>query len=94
VFCGGGNECYDELDHDTCEDGFVDRGFGCEPEEKENENKCSNKIGSAGLKYPQDKRTSCELEELNKCKEKNNNEWGARCDNVYELFYDDDCLGL
>jgi hypothetical protein len=32
VFCGGGNECYDELDHDTCEDGFVDRGFGCERE--------------------------------------------------------------
>jgi hypothetical protein len=34
-----GNECYDELDHDTCEDGFVDSGNGCEPEpvvEKDN----------------------------------------------------------
>jgi hypothetical protein len=28
------------------------------------QDKCSNKIGSAGLKYPQDKRTECELEEI------------------------------
>jgi hypothetical protein len=26
-----GNKCHDELDHDTCEDGFVDKGKGCEP---------------------------------------------------------------
>jgi hypothetical protein len=25
-----GNKCHDELDHDTCEDGFVDSGNGCE----------------------------------------------------------------
>jgi hypothetical protein len=30
-----GNRCYDELDHDDCEDGFIDRGFGCEPENKD-----------------------------------------------------------
>jgi hypothetical protein len=34
VFCGGGNECYDELDHDTCEDGFVDKGLGVNQKRK------------------------------------------------------------
>ena len=33
-----GNRCYDELDHDDCEPGFIDRGFGCEPENNSNDN--------------------------------------------------------
>ena len=28
-----GNQCHDELDHDTCDDGLADRGFGCEPKD-------------------------------------------------------------
>jgi hypothetical protein len=26
-----GNRCYDELDHDDCENGYIDSGNGCEP---------------------------------------------------------------
>ena len=33
-------ECYDEGDPDDCEPGFVDRGFGCEPEDNEIIDQC------------------------------------------------------
>jgi hypothetical protein len=59
--------------------------------------KCSNKPGSAGMGYPMQKRTECELEEWDDCK-KNRlsiSGWGGnRCDNMHELFHDDDCLGF
>jgi hypothetical protein len=59
---------------------------------------CSNEPGSAGLKFPQDERTECELEEWNKCKDIRKNvgqtNWGAKCDNIDELFMDDDCFGF
>ena len=59
---------------------------------------CSNEPGSAGLKFPQNKRTECEKEEYDECQENrkvNGREWGGgRCDNMYELFWDDDCFGF
>jgi hypothetical protein len=34
---GLGEVCYDEGDYDSCEDGYVDRGNGCEPKDNDNE---------------------------------------------------------
>jgi hypothetical protein len=69
--------------------------------EEDKEDKCSTKIGSAGMGFPREDRTECELEEWNKCKDLREDlraagtgkTWGARCDNVNELFMDNDCLG-
>jgi hypothetical protein len=63
------------------------------------EDKCSTKIGSAGMGFPREDRTECELEEWNDCKDLKEDlraagdgkTWGTRCDNVNELFMDDDC---
>jgi hypothetical protein len=33
------------------------------------EDKCSTKIGSAGMGFPREDRTECELEEWNDCKD-------------------------
>jgi hypothetical protein len=67
-------------------------------EDDDGDDGCSNKPGSAGLKFPQDKRTECEKEEYDECQENrkaNGREWGGgRCDNMYELFWDDDCFGF
>jgi hypothetical protein len=49
--------------------------------------------------FPREDRTECELEEWNDCKDLREDlraagdgkTWGARCDNVNELFMDDDC---
>lgn len=53
---------------------------------------CSNKPGSAGLKFPQNKRTECEQRDYDYCK-KNGFGSSGFCENIYELFWDDDCFG-
>jgi hypothetical protein len=69
-------------------------------EEVEDDNECSNEPGSAGLPFPQDKRTECELEEWNDCKDKREElrkvgkHWDSRCDNLNERFIDNDCFGF
>jgi hypothetical protein len=55
---------------------------------------CSNKPGSAGLKFPQDKRTECEKIDYDECEKKGFKTSGGFCDNIYELFWDDDCFGF
>jgi hypothetical protein len=55
---------------------------------------CSSKIGSAGLKYPQDKRTACEKRDYDECEKKGFKTSGGFSDNIYELFWDDDCFGF
>jgi hypothetical protein len=63
-------------------------------EEVEDDDECSNKPGSAGLKYPQDKRTECEKRDYDDCEKKGMKTSGGFCDNIYELFWDDDCFGF
>ena len=65
------------------------------------DNECSNSKGSANMGFPREDRTECELEEWNECKairggldRENGEYWSAECDNVNELFIDDDCLGF
>lgn len=51
----------------------------------------------ANMGFPREERTECELEEWNNCKDLRERvggtNWGAKCDNIDELFMDDDCLG-
>jgi hypothetical protein len=54
---------------------------------------CSDKPGSAGMSYPMDKRTECEKKDYDNCEKKGFKTSGKFCDNIYELFNDDDCFG-
>ena len=60
----------------------------------DDDNNCSNKPGSAGLKFPQDKRTECEKRDYDECEKKGMKTSGGFCDNIYELFNDNDCFGF
>ena len=60
----------------------------------EDDKRCSNKPGSAGLAYPQDKRTECEKIDYDECEKKGMKTSGGFCDNIYELFWDNDCFGF
>ena len=57
---------------------------------------CSSEPGSAGMGFPREERAECELEEWNNCKDLRERvggtNWGEKCDNIDELFMDDDCL--
>jgi hypothetical protein len=59
---------------------------------------CSNQPGSAGLGFPREERTECELEKWNDCKDLRGRvgqtNWGEECDEIDEIFMDDDCLGF
>ena len=63
------------------------------PEDKDND-KCSNEDGSAGLKFPQNHLTECEIEEWDDCKKLPGGARSTeRCDIVYEIIHDHDCFG-
>jgi hypothetical protein len=83
-----GNSCYDELDHDTCEPRYIDRGNGCVREVE-----CSNKPGSGGLPFPSDKRTECEKIDYDNCKKVGFSS-SDFCDNLHEQFHDELCSGF
>jgi hypothetical protein len=59
------------------------------------DDKCSSKLGSAGLDYPYDKKTQCEKEEYDQCEEDEKNGLAEtdRCDELEEGFFDD-CEGF
>jgi hypothetical protein len=50
--------------------------------------KCSNKSGSSGLGYPYERRTECEYEEWQECKNKGIGNTD-RCETLNEMFFDD-----
>jgi hypothetical protein len=83
-----GNSCYDELDHDACEPGYIDRGNGCVREVE-----CSSKPGSGGLPFPSDKRTECEKIDYDNCKQVGFSS-SDFCDNLHEQFHDELCSGF
>jgi hypothetical protein len=66
-------------------------------EEVENDDECSNDPGSAGLPFPQDKRTECEKKVWDKCKDLRERvggtNWISKCDKIDEIFMDNDCFG-
>jgi hypothetical protein len=61
--------------------------------EDDDDGKCSNKPGSGGLPFPNDKRTECEKREYDDCKKKG---FGSSdfCDNLHEQFHDELCSGF
>jgi hypothetical protein len=65
---------------------FPDNGY---------DDKCSSKLGSAGLDFPYDKKTQCEKEEYDQCEEDEKNGLAEtdRCDELEEGFFDD-CEGF
>jgi hypothetical protein len=60
----------------------------------EEEDKCSTKIGSAGMEFPYEKKTECEKQEWDQCIEDRENgiKWDDRCKDLNEGFFDD-CEG-
>ena len=48
--------------------------------------------------FPREERTECELEKWNDCKDLRGRvgqtNWGEECDEIDEIFMDDDCLGF
>jgi hypothetical protein len=83
-----GNMCYDEGDYPTDDD--------YEPiTDNDNDNdKCSNRIGSAGMEFPYEKKTECQKQEWDQCIEDRENgvKWDDRCKDLNEGFFDD-CEG-
>lgn len=63
-------------------------------EEDDDNDKCSNKIGSAGMGFPYEKKTECEKQEWDECREDRDNgiKWDDRCKELNEGFFDD-CEG-
>jgi hypothetical protein len=59
----------------------------------EDDDECSNEPGSAGMKFPMDKRTECEKRDYDECEKKG---FGSSnfCENMDELFEDNDCFGF
>lgn len=64
-------------------------------EEVENDNECSNNLGSAGLTFPYDKKSECEFEDWNKCKNDamRGIKWDDFCKDLNHGF-SDDCEGF
>ena len=63
-------------------------------EENDDDDKCSNKPGSAGMGFPYEKKTECEKQEWDQCiKDRENGiKWDDRCKDLNEGFFDD-CEG-
>ena len=63
-------------------------------EEDDYNDKCSNKIGSAGMGFPYEKKTECEKQEWDECRDDRDNgiKWDDRCKEPNEGFFDD-CEG-
>ncbi|MGA7542810.1 MAG: hypothetical protein WBW34_07080 [Nitrososphaeraceae archaeon] len=63
-------------------------------EEDDDNDKCSNKIGSAGMGFPYEKKTECEKQEWDECRDDRDNgiKWDDRCKEPNEGFFDD-CEG-
>jgi hypothetical protein len=82
-----GNRCYDEGDYPTDDD--------YEHVTDNDNNECSNKIGSAGMGFPYEKKTECQKQEWDQCIEDRENgiKWDDRCKNLNEGFFDD-CEGF
>jgi hypothetical protein len=63
-------------------------------EDDDDNDKCSNKIGSAGMGFPYEKKTECEKQEWDECRDDGDNgiKWDDRCKELNEGFFDD-CEG-
>jgi hypothetical protein len=63
-------------------------------EDDDDNDKCSDKVGSAGMGFPYEKKTECEKQEWDQCIEDRENgiKWADRCKDLNEGFFDD-CEG-
>jgi hypothetical protein len=50
-------------------------------DEDDDNDKCSNEIGSAGMRFPYEKKTECEKQEWDECRDDRDNgiKWDDRC---------------
>lgn len=64
-------------------------------EDVDNDDECSDEPGSAGLKFPFNKKSECEFEEWNDCKADalRGIKWDDRCKDINHGF-EDDCEGF
>jgi hypothetical protein len=64
-------------------------------EEDDDDDQCSDEEGSAGLQFPYDKKSECQLEEWNDCKNDalRGIKWDDRCKDINHGFTDD-CEGF
>jgi hypothetical protein len=64
-------------------------------EEEEDDDECSNEPGSAGLAFPHEKKTECQLEKFQDCAKDRLKgiKWGDDCKDNNHAF-DDDCDGF
>lgn len=65
-----------------------------EEEDGDKEEGCSNKEGSAGLKYPLDDVTECEKIGYDECEKNKTLPDSIECEILEETFLDDDCHGF